>query len=105
MGEVMGAMEKLLSYLFLSRQVVLVDAWLRPSSFHASHWNELPAVNHDPGYAHDPAHHVTFFWDAPDVFLGNKVSSSCRSEHESNRNDWSSTACLLKLLLVFLIHS
>lgn len=65
----------------LSCQVLQVDAWLRPSHLHATHWNELPsadqALGHTPGHAHQ---HM-LLWDAPDGFLGNKVSSS-RGRHK-----------------------
>lgn len=60
-----------------SHQMLQRDTWLRPSPVHTTHWNELPDVDHTPGHAH--AHHNMLLWEAPDAFLGNKVSSS-RSE-------------------------
>lgn len=85
MIEVDGSRAALLSDIFvlwcLSRQVLQMDARLRPSSLHATHWNELPAIDHDPGYDHDHTHQNMLLWEAPDTFLGNKVSSSsCRKK-------------------------
>lgn len=57
------------SCLRLCHQVLELDAWLRPPPLHATHWNELPG----PGHAPDHAHQHTLLWEAPDIFLGNKV--------------------------------
>lgn len=75
-----ASLSDLLVLWCLSCQVLQVDAWLRPSSLHFTHWNELPAVDRDPGHAHDHAHQNMLVWEASDAFLGNKVSSKKKTK-------------------------